>query len=105
MATLGMTLADSATPITKDKFKRWHSEGSLLLLDAGIGVLDIVLSRLNDTSIDYRPQGRPVTRESVDGVDNRIIMFSNGVETFIIVVGEMESDSNRNHLTIYVTKG
>lgn len=102
MAQLGMTLADTCSPVTKKNFMQWHGEGALLLLDAGIGQLDILLSRLNDISIDRRSQGRQVTTATVDGKHNKIVMFSNGVEEFIIVIGEMESDTNRNHLTVYV---
>lgn len=98
-----MALSDVCTPVTKKDFMKWHSEGALLLLDAGIGVLDtVLLSRLNDISIDRRAQGKQVTRASVDGRHNKIVMFSNGVEEFVIVVSDMETDATRKHLTIYV---
>lgn len=31
MTTLGMNLADTLTTVTKSNFKKWHSEGCLLL--------------------------------------------------------------------------
>lgn len=102
MTQLGMNLTDVCTPVTKANFKKWHSEGALLLLDAGIGQLDILLSRLNDISIDRRSQGRQVTTATVDGSHNQIVMFSNGVEEFVIVISDMTTDTERKHLTVYV---
>lgn len=101
MKTLSMSLHDVLSPVTKANFKKWHNDGNLLLLDAGIGNLDIILSRLNDTSVDYKAQGKQVTTATVDGNHNKVFMFSNGVEEFIIVVSEL-SNSDRRHLTIYV---
>lgn len=111
MKTLGMTLSDTLTPVTKQNFKNWHKEGALLLLGAGNGVLDVILSRLNDISIDRKAQGRQVAIPSVDGRQYGVYMFSNGVEEFILVIDDMTAsdysreylkNNGKQHITIYV---
>lgn len=111
MQTLGMNLSDTLTPVTKKNFQKWHSEGCLLLLNAGNGVLDIVLSRLNDTGIHWRDEGKQTTIATINGANNSIYMFSNGCEEFVIVVDDMQGSAyskdfhkrtGKQHLTIYV---
>jgi hypothetical protein len=110
MTTLGMTLADTLSPVTKVNFKKWHNEGSLALLDAGNGQLDITLSRLNDMSIDWRSLGKQVTRHDTNKHE-KMYMFSNGCDEFILVIDdgqyseyskEYRNRTNKQHMTIYI---
>lgn len=94
-------------PVTKAHFNKWHGEGSLLLLDAGRAHLTDVLEKLDDTSIDRRAQGKQVGRSCAEGKNNKVIMFSNGVEEFVIVIDDLSTlsysrDDDKVHLTVYV---
>jgi hypothetical protein len=89
-------------PVTKAHFTKWHNEGVLLLLGAGISYLEDVLEKLDDTTIDRRAQGSQVTRADIDGKNTKVIMYSNGVEEFIIVIATSETYPEKPLLTIYV---
>lgn len=111
MTTLGQTLADTLSPVTKANFKKWHNDGNLLLLGTGNGVLEITLSRLNDYNVDWRSQGQQVAIPTIDGKQYHAYMFSNGVEEFILVVDDMTAsdyqreyfkNNGKQHITIYV---
>jgi hypothetical protein len=101
-------------PVKKNTFKKWHKDGNLLLLDAGNGVLDIVLSRLNNIEVDWKSEGRNVSVPSVDGKQYSVFMFSNGCDEFVLVVDNMQGSDysreyfnreNKQHITIYVVNG
>lgn len=111
MAVLGMTLKDTLTPVTKKNFKKWHSEGSLLLLNAGHGNLDIILSRLNNITIEYRAQGKQLITAMIDGKNITAHMFSNGCDEFILLIDDMQGSDyskgyfkreHKQHITVYV---
>lgn len=106
-----MTLTDTLTPVTKKNFNKWHSEGSLLFLGAGNGNLNITLSRLNDMTIEYRAQGRPLTTATIGGNNITAHMFSNGCEEFVLIIDDMQGSNgskeyfkrnNKQHITVYV---
>lgn len=111
MATLGMTLTDTLTPVSKANFKKWHGEGALLFYASGNGNLDITLSRLNDCTHDYKSEAKQATIATIDGKQHKVFMFSNGCDGFIIVIDDMQAsdyskqyhaETGKNHLTVYV---
>ena len=101
------------TTITKKNFTKWHSEGALLLLDAGTAKLESVLDKLDDYTIDRKTQGRPVSRASVEGTNIKLYITSNGADEFILAVDDMQGseylrsiyeNTGRQSVTVYVMK-
>ena len=101
------------TTITKKNFTKWHAEGELLLLDAGIGKLESILDKLADYTIDRKAQGRATSRASIDGKNTKLYITSNGVDEFILAVDDMQGsnysrnlykDTGEQSVTVYVMK-
>lgn len=112
MATLGMTLQDTLSPVTKVQFNKWHSEGNLKLVGAGHQDTGILLSRLNDINADWRSNAIDVSRADLSKHDT-VHMFSNGCDEFVIILNDMQaSEYNRNyyqdtgkqHATVYLAQ-
>lgn len=101
------------TTIAKKDFTKWHADGAMLLLDAGMAKLESVLDKLADHTIDRKAQGRPLSRASVDGKNIKLYITSNGVDEFILAVDDMQGseysrriyeNTGNQSVTVYVIK-